>query len=251
MTMSREEIKETGRTTLRQQLEHLGSERTRDRHADAMLPVALRAAWASGLRMTGMSASVGLSRQGTYDALDREADDERLSDTDLAPLVAATLAATAPTDAGALASNLRLDTGRTYSILQRLKERGHARFVGSAGYETPDSSVWAITDEGLDWLDDHGRSLAWSRSHTAVYFRVEDPAELDRLATAVEQIVGRDWCSVLPAGTTSSPSPEIAVAVTRTADQREALDKAHDIWFEARDDADLPPRLPRIAAVAW
>lgn len=250
MALTRDEIKAAGREALRAQLAFVGSERARDRYTDAVLPVALRAAQAGGLRLTGMAAAVGLSRQGTYDALSRGAD-ELVTDHDLEPFIASVVAASAPIDTGAIAQALRLESSRVYKVLHALDERGLVQFAGSSGYDNQDTFIWRITEAGIDWLDETSRASGWAPEHTAVYFIVDDPTELPHLTAAIEKIVGAEHYSLLPVGTTSSPFDELAVAVGRSPDGRETLRKAYDVWDEARIDAGLPPRLPRLADISW
>jgi hypothetical protein len=250
MAGSREEIKAAGTEAARAQLASLGSERARDRRADALLPIALRAAQLSRVRLSGMSAAVGLSRQGTYDALGRDVD-ETVTDSDLAPLVLAVVAAAGPIEAAAMASHLRLPVRRVFDILHALASDGRVRFIGSAGYDDPDSSTWRVTDAGLVMLDDHSRDVAWSQENSSIYFIVEEPSELGPLCRAVEDLVGRDHCAELPRGISSAPANELAIAIARGPDRREILEKAYDVWFEARKNADLVTRLPRLADVSW
>jgi hypothetical protein len=85
----------------------------------------------------------------------------------------------------------------------------------------------------------------------AVYFQVEDPAELRPLLTAVAKAVGRENCADLQRGVTSAPTAEIALALVAAGDRRETMLQAYDLWFDARIEAGLPPKLPRVADVRW
>jgi len=196
-----------------------------------------------GLRPAELQRISGLSRQTVYTAI-------RHTDKPTADLFLWTLAILAADGASTITSvagQLRAEEPVAESLLRGLADGGYVR-IATVGFSEPGAAVFMLSDRGQRALAERAQDLALRQRPDVCFISLAvDTEESDRLEEAARAIVGRNEWNLLDASIHSTMrGPELALLIPAVT-SREAINTMYDLWQEIRSEAELDPRLPKVA----